>query len=67
MGVRAMGRQNLQTGEIEKNSLKLLELIDYDEHFEEAYLKRLQAKARGWLKDTDPDQYFIDVRGTYGS
>ncbi|MCB9178698.1 MAG: hypothetical protein H6590_04670 [Flavobacteriales bacterium] len=67
MGVRAMGRQNLQTGEIEKNSLKLLELIDYDEHFEEAYLKRLQAKARGWLKDTDPDQYLNDVRGTYGS
>jgi hypothetical protein len=66
MGVRAMGRQNLQTGDIEKGSLQLIELIDYDEHFEEAYLKRLQAKAYGWLKDIDPDQYLNDVRGSYG-
>ncbi len=67
MGVRALGRQNLQTGEIEKGSLKLIELIDYDEHYEEAYLKRLQAKAYTWLKDTDPDQYLNDVRGEYGA
>ncbi len=67
MGIRAMGRQNLQTGEIEKGSLKLIELIDYDEQYEEAYLKRLQAKAHSWLKDIDPDQYLNDVRGEYGS
>ena len=65
MGIRALGRQNLQTGEIEKGSLKLLELIDYDEHYEEAYLKRLQTKAYTWLKDIDPDQYLNDVRGEY--
>lgn len=67
MGIRALGRQNLQTGEIEKGSLKLLELIDYDEHYEEAYLKRLQTKAYTWLKDIDPDQYLNDVRGEYGA
>lgn len=67
MGIRAHGRQNLQTGEIEKGSLKLIELIDYDEHYEEAYLKRLQTKAYTWLKDTDPDQYLNDVRGEYGA
>lgn len=67
MGVRAYGRQDLQTGEIEKGSLKLIELIDYDEHYEEAYLKRLQAKAYSWLKDIDPDQYLNDVRGEYGA
>jgi hypothetical protein len=67
MGVRAMGRQDLRTGEIEKGSLQLIELIDYDEQYEEAYLKRLQTKAGSWLKDIDPDQYLNDVRGEYGA
>ncbi len=47
--------------------MKLVELIDYDEQYEEAYLERLQAKAYTWLKDTDPDQYLNDVRGEYGA
>lgn len=67
MGIRAIGRQNLQTGEIEKGSLKLIELIDYDAQFEAAYLKKLQAKANSWIKDIDPDQYLNDIRGEYGS
>lgn len=67
MGVRAVGRQNLQTGEIEKGSLKLIELIDFDDQYEEAYLKRLQTKADSWLKDIDPDQYLNDVRCEYGA
>ncbi|MBL7962284.1 MAG: hypothetical protein JNM31_00440 [Flavobacteriales bacterium] len=67
MGIRAIGKQNLQTGEIERGSLKLIELIDYDDQYEEAYLKRLQTKASSWLKDIDPDQYLNDVRGEYGA
>ncbi len=35
MGIRATGRQDIQTGEIEKRSLQLLELIDYEEKYEE--------------------------------
>lgn len=65
LGVRALGRQNVQTGEIERGSLTLLELIDYDQRYEDDYLARLQAKARSWLKDIDPDQYLNDVRGQY--
>jgi hypothetical protein len=67
MGVRVLGRQNLQTGELEKGSLKLIELIDYDQQYNEAYLKRLQAKASSWIKDVDLDQYLNDVRGEYGA
>lgn len=67
MGVRAIGRQDLQTGAIEKGSLKLIELIDFEERYEENYLKRLQAKAYSWLKEIDPDQYLNDVRGEYGA
>ncbi|MBK8950045.1 MAG: hypothetical protein IPM68_14700 [Flavobacteriales bacterium] len=65
LGVRALGRQNVQTGEIERGSLKLLELIDYDQRYEDDYLTRLQTKAKGWLKDIDPDQYLNDVRGNF--
>ncbi len=67
MGVRAIGCQNLQTGEIEKGALKLIELIDLDEKFEATYLRRLQARASSWIKDIDPDQYLNEVRGAYGS
>ncbi|MFZ1331085.1 MAG: hypothetical protein WAR83_02785 [Flavobacteriales bacterium] len=63
LGIRAIGRQNVHTGEIERGSLKLIELIDYDQRFEENYLAKLQAKAKGWLKDIDPDQYLNDVGG----
>lgn len=66
MGIRATGRQNLQTGEIEKRSLRLIEFIDYEQRFQEDYVKRLQAKASKWLKDIEPDQYLRDVRGGYG-
>ena len=65
LGIRALGRQNVQTGAIERGSLKLLQLIDYDQRYEEDYLARLQSKAKGWLKDIDPDQYLNDVRGQY--
>ena len=55
----------MQTGEVERGSLRLIELIDYDQRYEDNYLARLQAKAQGWLKDIDPDQYLNDVRGQY--
>ncbi len=67
MGVRVVGRQNLQTGELEKGTLKMVELIDYDQNYNEAYLKRLQAKASTWIKGVDLDQYLSDVRGEYGA
>lgn len=66
LGIRALGRQNVRTGEIERGSLKLLELIDHDQRYEDDYLARLQVKASGWLKDIDTDQYLNDVRGEYG-
>lgn len=66
VGIRAIGRQNVQTGEIERGSLQLIELIDYDLRFEDSYLAKLQDKAKSWLKDIDPDQYLNDVRGEYG-
>ena len=67
MGVRVVGRQNLQTGELEKGTLKMVQLIDYDAQYNEAYLKRLQDKASTWIKDVDLDQYLNDFRGEYGA
>jgi len=58
-----VGTQNPATGEIDKQSLKFLELIDYVAHYDQQYLKRLRSKAMAWLKRTDPDEWVINMRG----
>ncbi|MBU3679937.1 MAG: hypothetical protein FGM32_10085 [Candidatus Kapabacteria bacterium] len=67
-GVRAVGRQNLQTGEIDTTSLRFVEMIDYQPKYDEAYLKSLRDKAMtAWIGEIDPEQWLRDVRGGYGS
>lgn len=61
--IRAVGKQNPSTGEIDKQSLKFLELIDYVAHYDQQYLKRLRSKAMAWLKRTDPDEWVRNMRG----
>ena len=40
LGVRATGRQNLATGEIDSGSLKFVEFIEYSQDYDENYLFR---------------------------
>jgi hypothetical protein len=40
-GLRAVGKQNIKTGELDKSSLHLLEIIDYDPSFQEDYIQNL--------------------------
>jgi hypothetical protein len=61
--IRAAGKQNLKTGEIEKQNLTLLELIDYSTEYNEKYLESLRKKAMKWLKDIDTDEYLREIRG----
>ena len=64
-GVRASGMQNLETGEVDTKSLKLLELIDYEPKFDPTYLNTLIQKAkRSWDK-INPDEWLVDLRGEY--
>ncbi len=61
--VRAKGKQNSETGEIDKQSLSFIELIDYNLRYDQQYLKKLRSKAMTWLDKTDPDEWLKDVRG----
>jgi len=65
-GVRAIGKQNIKTGELDKSELKLVDIIDYNPSFKEDYLKSLIKKAKNsWGNITDADDWLSNLRG-YG-
>lgn len=65
-GIRAIGKQHSETGEIDKTSLKFLELIDYEQSYDEKYLKSLREKAKkSWLSNIDADKWLKEIRGGY--
>jgi hypothetical protein len=61
-GIRAIGKQHSETGEIDKSSLKFVEIIDYHADYDEIYLKKLRLKAN-WLKNIKPDTWLNEIRG----
>ncbi len=67
-GVRAVGRQHSETGEIDIHSLKYLELVAYQPKYDTDYLKNLRTKAtNNWLKNINPDEWLSEIRGSYGT
>lgn len=65
-GVRAIGRQNSQTGEIDLSSLKFIELSGYDPKFDESYLNDLIAKAeKSWSNIPEKESWLREIRGGY--
>lgn len=64
-GIRAMGKQHSETGEIDRSTLRFVELVDYQPRYDELYLKSLRAKAkRSWLGAVDnPDSWLNKIRG----
>jgi len=64
-GVRASGKQNIETGEIDRQSMRLLELIDYSAIYDDNYLKSLIKKAKNKWKGIDADNWINDLRGGY--
>ena len=66
-GIRAKGKQNTSTGEIDKASLKLVQIIDYNPAFKEDYINGLISKAqKSWVGVTDADEWLSNLRGGYG-
>jgi len=64
-GVRATGKQNIDTGEVDTKSLKLVELIDYNPKFDNDYLKTLINKAKNNWKGINTDDWLLNMRGGY--
>ncbi len=64
-GVRAIGKQNPETGEFDRGSLSLLELIDYSPVFDKSYLDTLIQKAKNSWMGVDPDRWLSELRGEY--
>ncbi len=64
LGVRATGRQNAATGEVDIGSLSFLEFIDYAPDYDEKYLDSLINKATGsWEGVVDADAWLHELRG----
>ena len=64
-GVRARGLQNALTGELDKSSFKLVEILDYTPAFDESYINGLINKVGDKFKDVDVDEYISELRGSY--
>jgi len=64
-GVRATGKQDIETGEIDTKSLKLIELVDYNPKFDNDYLINLISKAKQSWQGIDTDEWMLSLRGEY--
>lgn len=64
-GVRASGKQNVVSGEIDPKSLKLIDLFDYNASFDEDYLNGLIDKASQSWKGIQAEEWLNEIRGDY--
>lgn len=64
-GVRATGKQNLETGEIDTKTLKLVEFVNYNPKFDSDYLSSLISKAKKSWKGIDTNDWLMNMRGEY--
>lgn len=64
-GVRVIGKQQVESGEIDTSSLTLIELIDIQHKYEESYLDQLIEQATGHWEGVNADDWLNDLRGNY--
>ncbi len=62
-GVRATGQQDLRTGEVNRQSLQLVDIVDYEARFDAHYLATLRRKAARNDWPQDPDTWLRELRG----
>jgi len=65
-GIRASGKQHIETGEIDKTSLTFVELIDHHPKFDPDYLNSLRKKASRWIHEIDTEKFLNQLRGRNG-
>ena len=62
-GVRVRAKKNILTGDIDKSTLSLVELLDYQPKFDEDYLMGLIHKATPKWRGINADEWLNNVRG----
>jgi hypothetical protein len=63
-GLRVTGKQNMQTFEMDRNSLTFVDLFDYDMEYSDSYLDGLMKKAApAWEGVPNADDWLEEVRG----
>ncbi len=63
LGVRVLGRQNKDTGEIDKSEFHLKEIIDYSPQYDEDYINNLIHKVGDTFDGLDIDEWISEIRG----
>ena len=61
--MRVRAKKNIITGDIDKSTLVLVELLDYQPKFDEDYLQGLIRKATPKWKNVDADEWLANIRG----
>ena len=64
-GFRVTAKQNIDSGEFDKSSLKFVEMIPYLPKYNEDYLNKLIERSTSKWKDIDADDWLRDLRGGY--
>ncbi len=65
-GIRAVGKQHSETGEIDTGTLRFVELVEYHPKYDEKYLNKLIDKAtKSWSAIKDKDNWLREIRGGY--
>jgi hypothetical protein len=65
-GIHVLGKQNSETGEVDKSSLQFVELINYNAAYNEDYLQGLRHKAqKSWQGVADTNEWLRNLRGGY--
>ncbi len=63
-GVRVKGKQNINSAEIDKNTLQLIDIVNYNPVFKEDYINSLIKKAKNsWADVNDADEWLRNLRG----
>ena len=65
-GIRAKGKQNVITGEIDRKSLRFLSIIDYSPSYDESYLNSKIDEATSTWNGVDVNMFLHEIReGAY--
>jgi len=65
LGIRASGKQNSETGEIDKKAFSFIELVEYSTSLDENYLNSLRDKAKHWVDKINEEEWLNEIRGGY--